>query len=525
MADSESFSFIEKTARPGPHHLFDDLVELTSAKSADHDLQYVSVLREHNPGMILTCTPANNVSLLTFAAAGFATYELDRETDSFASWRGYYPPQARSQKGSLAEAVDFAKYHYKWNNEDFILYTVGGYIQYILKECRDGEHPLGPSRVTDELIKSIGDWMSSISDVVWVYDNYWRRDHKMWTEIEKSSWDNVILDEDMKEDLTTVANKFFDSKGVYEELGVPWKRGLMFYGPPGNGKTISIKALMHELLFERKKDGKPDPIPTLYVKTAPYTFDIGSVFRQARTLAPCMLVLEDVETIVTPDTRSYFFNEMDGLENNDGLFIVASTNFLDKLDPGLTKRPSRFDRKYKFPIPSEHERTLYCEYWRNKLKNKKSIDFPSKLCPAMAHITPGFSFAFLQECFVATLLILAREEDEKKPNMSDPKPYDGDNDDLDDYKLWVAFKQQADILRKEINDQKSETMPADAAVFSLPAMEPQQAFPTHDGRDVQRAALNTSFLSVSSRRTLLPELPYASQKYDFNINSAAYERR
>ena len=76
------------------------------------------------------------------------------------------------------------------------------------------------------------------------YDNYWRRDHKLWTEIEKSTWDNVILDEDMKEDLTSVANKFFDSKGVYEELGVPWKRGLMFYGPPGNGKTISIKALM-----------------------------------------------------------------------------------------------------------------------------------------------------------------------------------------------------------------------------------------------------------------------------------------
>ena len=118
MADAESFSFIEKTARPGPHHLFDDLVELTSAKTADHDLQYVSVLREHNPGMILTCTPASNVSLLTFAAAGFATYELDRETDSFASWRGYYPPQARSQKGSLAESVDFAKYHYKWSNED-----------------------------------------------------------------------------------------------------------------------------------------------------------------------------------------------------------------------------------------------------------------------------------------------------------------------------------------------------------------------------------------------------------------------
>jgi ATP-dependent Zn protease len=123
-----------------------------------------------------------------------------------------------------------------------------------------------------------------------------------------------------------------------------------------------------------------------------------------------MLVLEDIETIVTPQTRSYFFNEMDGLENNDGLFVVASTNFLDRLDPGLSKRPSRFDRKYIFPIPNEHERTLYCEFWRQKLQNKPKINFPQKLCPAMAHITDGFSFAFLQECFVATLLTLAREQ-------------------------------------------------------------------------------------------------------------------
>ena len=165
-----------------------------------------------------------------------------------------------------------------------------------------------------------------------------------------------------------------------------------------------------------------------------------------------MLVLEDIETIVTPQTRSYFFNEMDGLENNDGLFVVASTNFLDRLDPGLSKRPSRFDRKYKFPLPNEHERTLYCEFWRRKLKSNKSIDFPKKLCPAMAHITPGFSFAFLQECFVATLLVLARKREE----TTGTRPFDGDNDDLDDYELWVTFKEQADILRKEVESQNTK---------------------------------------------------------------------
>jgi transitional endoplasmic reticulum ATPase len=40
-------------------------------------------------------------------------------------------------------------------------------------------------------------------------------------------------------------------------------------------------------------------------------------------MSPCMLILEDIDTIVTPSTRSYFFNEVDGLENNDGIFMVG----------------------------------------------------------------------------------------------------------------------------------------------------------------------------------------------------------
>lgn len=86
----------------------------------------------------------------------------------------------------------------------------------------------------------------------------------------------------------------------------------------GNGKTISIKALMHSLSAEREA-----PIPCLYVKSAPRTYDIGNIFALARSYSPCMLILEDIDTIVTPGSRSYFFNEVDGLENNDGIFIVS----------------------------------------------------------------------------------------------------------------------------------------------------------------------------------------------------------
>ena len=512
--DLEPFTLIEETNHGSrPHRLHNDVLDLTSAKTADHDLQYVDILRKANPDMIVTAIPANNVPLLAFASSGFATYEVDKETDSYASWRGYVGPSRQSRNGSLAENVTFAKYHYNWNNNDFILYTVDR-VQYVLKEKKPTENPLGPSKITDELIQAVGSWL--LDGVIWVYDGYWQQSKALYAEVQKMSWDKVILDEKQKKELVSVADNFFNSKDVYDDLGVPWKRGLLFHGPPGNGKTISIKALMHTLL-DRKH-----PIPALYVKSAPNSYAINQVFIQARALAPCMLILEDIETIVTPETRSYFFNQMDGLESNDGLLVVASTNFLDKLDPGLTSRPSRFDRKYLFPDPNEHERVLYCQYWRRKLAKKDDVEFPEKLCLPMARITKKFSFAFLQECFVASLLTLAHED-------RDEETEDDDDGDLDKYRLWVSFKQQAEILRKQIHSEmKSQSM----------CIVEQAGTAAQDHRNGQHGydqwSLSASSLDRDSRLSQrLPqlslneshELPVLGAQKFRVINSAAFENK
>lgn len=205
---------------------------------------------------------------------------------------------------------------------------------------------------------------------------------------------------------------------------------------------------MHSLSTRKERS-----IPTLYVKSAPYTWDIRSIFVQARYMAPCMLILEDIDTIVTPGSRSYFFNEVDGLENNDGIFMVASTNHLDQLDPGLSSRPSRFDRKYLFPLPSEEERVLYCKYWREKLKNKPSIQFPRRLCLAIAGITQDFSFAYLKEAFVATLLTIAGHRSEESVRGGG----DDNDDDLDDFELWREMKKQVKALREDMDNRITET--------------------------------------------------------------------
>lgn len=192
MASQQPFTSLEDINRASPHQLFDDVLELTSARTADHDLQYVTALRAANPDMIVTAIPSGNIPLLAFAGAGFASYELDKETDSFASWRGYVGPSASSRTGQLAESVHFAKYHYKWSNEDFIVYTVMN-VQYVLKERVGSEHPLGPSNATDELIKAVGGWL--LNNVVWVFDQYWYQDKKLYQEVHKMTWDKVILGE------------------------------------------------------------------------------------------------------------------------------------------------------------------------------------------------------------------------------------------------------------------------------------------------------------------------------------------
>ncbi|KAF2842765.1 P-loop containing nucleoside triphosphate hydrolase protein, partial [Patellaria atrata CBS 101060] len=450
MSAPEPFEIITKSEEHELPQLFPGYHDMTSGKYTDIDVQITAKLREQYPDLIVTVVPGNNVSLLQFAAAGHATAELDTKTDSIIRWRGYVP--SSNGHGGIGEAIFFAKYNYKWKDEYFILYSVvEGYItvQYILKEPRGHESTLSNSSVTDELIQTVGSWQfPPPPPSIYVYDNYWTRSTQLYEQVQKASWDKVILDPDMKKDLTDVSEKFFDSKEVYDEFGVPWKRGLIFYGPAGNGKTISIKALMHTLA-----DRSP-AVPTLYVKSAPYTWNIREVFALARLKAPCLLVLEDIDTIVTESTRSYFLNEVDGLENNDGILMVASTNHIDKLDPGLSKRPSRFDRKYLFPLPSKAERVQYSKFWRKKIKGKHAIDFPVKLCNAIASITDGFSFAYMQEAFVATLLVLARSHTKRRVIGfgSDEDDDEDDDEDLDKYEFWRVMKKQVEILREDMDN-------------------------------------------------------------------------
>jgi transitional endoplasmic reticulum ATPase len=102
----------------------------------------------------------------------------------------------------------------------------------------------------------------------------------------------------MKKNLISDIEGFFDNQALYRQLAVPWKRGVILHGVPGNGKTISIKALINTL------NNRPEPIPSLYVKSLDgcqgEKHSIGLIFSHARKMAPCLLIFEDLDSLVSP---------------------------------------------------------------------------------------------------------------------------------------------------------------------------------------------------------------------------------
>ncbi|KAF7798910.1 hypothetical protein EIP86_010138 [Pleurotus ostreatoroseus] len=342
----------------------------------------------------------------------------------------FFYPLARMNgrsTGVLGESIRFGSFRVAWDKYDFIMYAcrypIGfgeNVVQYLLHE--------GPEDHSRALLTAAGIWTNDLHDEIYVFDSgYWSKDHKLWLEVQKADWDDVILKDEFKKRLQKDVFGFFDSETLYKNLSIPWK--------VRNGKTISMKVIMKEC------DAKG--YYPLYVKSfRSWKGEEGAmtdVFEKARQLSPCVIILEDLDSLINPNNRSFFLNQLDGLESNDGLLVIGTTNHLDRIDPALRDRPSRFDRKYDFEDPDAEERKLYVQYWQRKLHSNKSISFPDQLVDEVVKATDKFSFAYLKEAFVSTLVILAGYED------SDDKPTFGD-----------ALKAQIEVLRKQLGEKSDK---------------------------------------------------------------------
>ena len=244
---------------------------------------------------------------------------------------------------------------------------------------------------------AVCEWNAKVRGEVLVFDGgSWYKDEKLFRAIQSSTFENLILPARLKLEIQDDFSAFFASRQTYERYGVPWKRGVVLIGPPGNGKTHTVKALINYL-----------KAPCLYVKslTARHQSDqdcIRTVFERARQTTPCLLVLEDLDSLITDENRSFFLNELDGFASNTGIVVIATTNHPERLDPALINRPSRFDRKYHMELPAPVERRRYIEAWNSALEPELRI-LEAEIATAV-DATDGFSFAYIKELFLSSVM-------------------------------------------------------------------------------------------------------------------------
>ncbi|WP_138505674.1 AAA family ATPase [Nostoc sp. PA-18-2419] len=251
--------------------------------------------------------------------------------------------------------------------------------------------------IAEDFFVNVCDWNSEIRDEVLVFENgYWQKNTELFQSIQGATFDNLILQGNLKQDIQDDLNRFFASRETYTAYGVPWKRGILFIGSPGNGKTHTVKALINQMQQ-----------PCLYVKSFKCEYDIDSenirkVFKQARQSAPCILVLEDIDSLLTDENRSFFLNELDGFALNEGIITIATTNHPERLDSAISDRPSRFDRKYHFELPDIVVRQAYIALWNYKLTT--AMQLSEEAINQIVALTDGFSFAYLKELFLSSMI-------------------------------------------------------------------------------------------------------------------------
>lgn len=217
------------------------------------------------------------------------------------------------------------------------------------------------------------------------------------------SWEELFLPEKLKLEIKTLVENFLASKDFYLKNRIPWKRGVFFWGGPGNGKTSIIRTIIANYNF------KP-------VTVVPSATDeaVREAFAYAEEQSPSLLYFEDLDSMLEGSVNpSSFLNLMDGISSKNGLLVIATANNVKRLQSNITDRPSRFDRKFEIPLPDQEMAYIYLKKWFGMFLSAKK-------CRELVKRTEkyDFSYAYLKELYISSMFE-ALSHNRKSPTEKD----------------------------------------------------------------------------------------------------------
>jgi len=281
-------------------------------------------------------------------------------------------------------------------------------------------------------------------------------------EVPNVSWDDIGGLEPVKQELQETVQYPVLYPEQFEKFGMAPSRGVLFYGPPGCGKTLLAKAIANECQSNFISVKGPEMLTMWFGESEA---NVRETFEKARGAAPCVLFFDELDAIgrargggggdaggAGDRVMNQLLTEMDGVGSRKNVFIIGATNRPDIIDPALM-RPGRLDQLIYIPLPDEPSRLGVLTANLRKSPLAPDVDLSR-----IARLTDKFSGADLTEICQRACKYAIRESIElsirkRRQRMANPDAMDDEEEEDPVPEITIAHFQQAmQTARRSVSD-------------------------------------------------------------------------
>jgi transitional endoplasmic reticulum ATPase len=277
------------------------------------------------------------------------------------------------------------------------------------------------------------------------------------------SWEDIGGLETVKQELQETVQYPVEHPEKFEKFGMAPSKGVLFYGPPGCGKTLLAKAIANECQANFISVKGPELLTMWFGESEA---NVREIFDKARQSAPCVLFFDELDSIANQRGSSsgdaggaadrvlnQLLTEMDGMGSKKTVFIIGATNRPDIIDSALM-RPGRLDQLIYIPLPDEKSRLSIF-----KANLRKSPLAPDVDVETLARFTNGFSGADITEicqraCKFAIRESIERDIERERAAAANPDSMDNDDEYVDPVPeiTKAHFEEAMKYARRSVSD-------------------------------------------------------------------------
>ncbi|OPZ34391.1 MAG: ATP-dependent zinc metalloprotease FtsH 3 [Synergistetes bacterium ADurb.BinA166] len=233
-------------------------------------------------------------------------------------------------------------------------------------------------------------------------------------------WDSIILKDHIKSVIRQNTVGVLENMKALAGLGMCPNQNVILISPPGMAKTTIFRAVSGEV------DGE---ITRIWCtgKSIDSSRDVTSLFEAARGLAPCIVIIEDMDLFgrdrssgmygSDPHVLNEFLACLDGAQENAGVVVMASTNDIDSMDEALVNRPGRFDVKVELPFPDAQDRSDMLKKFLIQYHSVVDSSVSQDTWSTLIHMTEGLTGAYVK-LLAKSAVIAAASDGRTSPDGS-----------------------------------------------------------------------------------------------------------